>query len=129
MLRLASGTDMQVSLVAQNSRRLHRRILIVLRKFLKSVEGLLIDKISLLDPALDPAGSANFSKTLLPVDNLEALAVFHIADTVVDRSNLITQCRLRRRNITHLEHMVAIAAARGKGKQAGQNQRGPLQTG
>ena len=129
MFGFAPGSDMQVRLVTQNAGSLHRSILVVLGKFLKFVERLLVDQISLLDPAFNSARRAYFREALFAVQNLNALAVFNIADAVINGGHLVAQACLRRRNISHFKDVMAVPVAGGKRKQAGQNQRHPPGTG
>ncbi len=96
MFSLASGSNVQISLVTQNSGSLHGSVLVVRGKFLQAVERLLIDQETLLDPALDSAGGAHPREALLALQHLDALSVFHAAHTVVDGRNLVAQRRLGR---------------------------------
>lgn len=95
MFTVASRSDVQVRVIAQNTRRLHGILLMVARQLLQRIVGLLIDEISLLDPAFQPAGRAHPRETFFTIDDFQALAIFYIADAVVNGRNLIAQRRLR----------------------------------
>ena len=60
---------MEVCLVSQDPGSLQGVILVFLREFLNCVEGFLVDKKSLLDPALDAAGRTDASKSLFAVEH------------------------------------------------------------
>jgi hypothetical protein len=114
MLGLAARSDVQVGLVAQDAGRLHRIAQIILREFLQSVVGLLVDQVPLLDPAFQAAGRAHTRESLLAVDNLDTLSILHVSNAVVDGRNLVPQRGLRRRNIGYFEDAMASMPAAGK---------------
>jgi hypothetical protein len=89
-----------------------------LREFLEGVECRLIDQISLLDPALDSASSAHARETLLVLQDFHALAIFHIADAVINGRNLVAQPHLRRRHVRHLKDAMAPSATGRKQENA-----------
>ena len=74
------------------------------------VVGFLVDKKSLLDPALDAAGRTDASKSLFAVDDLDALPVLDVPYAVVNGRNLVAQGSLRRRNVRNLEYAVTVTA-------------------
>src|SRR5579864_7809333 len=106
MFSIASRSDVQVRLVAQHAGRLHGIALMILREFLQAVEGFLIDKIALLDPALNAAARAHARETLLAVDDLHPLAILHVADFVVSSGDLVAKRSLRCRDISYFEHVM-----------------------
>ena len=123
MFGFSSGSDMQVGLVAQHTRRLHRIIDALLREFLQGVKSLLIDQIALFDPALQAIGGAHAGKTLLVLQHLHALPVLDRAHAVVDGGHLVAQRGLRRRDIVDLEHAMPSAVAGSKAESRKQRQR------
>jgi hypothetical protein len=89
MVGIAARRHMQICIVAQNSRRLYRIILIVFCKFLDAVVGLLIHQIPLLDPAFESTGGAHARETLFAVHHFDALSIFHVADAVINGRHLV----------------------------------------
>src|SRR5215470_2566926 len=111
MLCLAPGRDVQVRVIPQNSRRLQGRVLIVLREFLQAVEGLLIDQVTLLDPALNAGCSTHSGESFFVVEDFDALSVLDGSDTVVDGRDLIAQSRLWRGDIVDFQDAMTASAA------------------
>ena len=111
MLGIATGSDVQIGLVPQNSWSLHGNLLIIGREFLQGIEGFLVDQEPLLDPAFDSGGGAHAGEALLAIQDLHALPIFHVADSVKHGRNLVAQCRLRRRHVGHFEHPMTSAPA------------------
>src|SRR5260370_7450436 len=83
MLSLASRRDVQIRIVSQHARSLHRRVLIFLREFLQTVVGFLVHKVALLDPPFDARSGPHPREALFPLQNLEPLAVLHVAHPLV----------------------------------------------
>src|ERR1700722_184787 len=114
MFGIATRSHVQIGIVAKDSGSLHKIALIIFCEFLQSVEGLLIDQISLLDPALDSTAGPYPREALLMLQTLDAVSVFHLSDAVVNGRNLVAQPRLRCRHVGHLKHAVTSAIAGGK---------------
>ena len=89
-----------------------------LGQLLQSVVGFLIDQIALLDPALNAAGGAHAGEAAVAVDDLYALAIFHVADAVVDGGHLVAQTGLRRRHVGDLQCAMASTATGKHQKRA-----------
>ena len=120
MFRVSAGRDVQVGFIPQDSGSLHSIVLVVLREFLQSVEGLLIDEEPLLDPAFDSGGGADASEALLAVQHFDALSIFHVADAIEDGRHLIAQRGLRRGDIGHVQYPMASAPTCRKHEKGGQ---------
>ena len=96
MLGLAGGGDVQVRLIPQHARRLHRIVQVLLREFLQSIVGLLIHQVALLDPTFDAACRAHPGKALLVLQHLDPLAVLDGSHAVIDGSHPVAQRGLQR---------------------------------
>ena len=124
MFCFASGSDVQIRVIAQDARGLHRIRLIVLRELLDRVVSFLVDQVALLDPAFQATGGAHAGKMLFVIDHFHALAVFHRAHAVISRSHLIAQRSLWRGNISHFEHAASATVACGKRDEGSGGQQG-----
>ena len=122
MFSLAAGRNMQIGLVPQYARSLHRIVLIVLRQLLQGIVGFLIHQVALLDPSLGASPGAHARKTFFVIEHFDALSVLHRAHAVVDRGDLIAQGGLWCGNVGDLEHAVAVPIARRE-HQAGSKER------
>ncbi|HKH98885.1 MAG TPA: hypothetical protein VJ999_07245 [Candidatus Sulfotelmatobacter sp.] len=123
MFGLTAGREVQIGLIAQDSGSLHRIALVIPGELLQTIEGFLIHQVTLLDPTLDAGGRAHPGKAFLAFQNLDAVSILHAADAVTDRSHLIAQRRLLRRDIGHSQHAVTPATAPLKQKKRAHDQR------
>src|SRR5947209_13397295 len=123
MFGIAARGDVQVRVVAQDTGSLHRSVGILFRECLQPVVGLLIYKVTLLDPPLDAARRAHSCEPLLAVEDFEALSVLHCCDAIVNGCNLVAESGLRCRNVSYFEDTMASAAAGSKHKKATEGQR------
>ena len=120
MLRLAPGSDVEIRLIPQNPGSLRRVVQIGLREFLQTIKRLLIDQISLFNPALDAANGSHTGKAFFAIDDLDTFTILHGPNAVVDSRHLVPERRLRRRYVSHFQYSMASAIASWETQESGQ---------
>ena len=108
MIGFATGLDVQVSIVTRDRSAYNRNIFFFLRKLLKTVEDLLINQISLLDPTFESCGRAHPRESLFPVQHLNPLAISGESNLVEDLRELIAKHNLRRGHVIHFEKCLRL---------------------
>src|ERR1700716_140254 len=111
MLGLAPGRDGSIRIGPQYSGSLPRVALIFLREFLQSVVGLLVHQVALLDPSFDARSGTHPRETLLALQNLQTLAILHVAHAVVYGGYLVAQRSLRSRDVRYFQHAMTTPVA------------------
>lgn len=117
MFGIPAWREVQVRIVTENSRSLHRIVQIILCELLQAIVGSLVDQIALLDPSLDAPGSSDAGETLFAFQHLNPLAILYRADAVVHRGELVAQAGLRRRDVIDLQYSMAPAITGGNRQQ------------
>jgi len=114
MVSLAARFDVQVGLVTGGCSAYNRNILFFLRKLLETIEHLLINQISLLDPTFESCRSANPREALFPIENFNPVAVSGESNLVEHLRKLIAKHNLRRGDVIHFQDVPAASIAAGE---------------
>src|SRR5580765_725707 len=117
MFGVAARLDVKVGVIAGGRVADDRRVFRLLREFLEGVESLLIDQITLFDPAFDSGCCADLGEALFAVKYFYALAVLGGSDTIEYLRKLVAQRDLRGRDVVDFEHTFSAAAAGDRYRQ------------
>ena len=108
---VATGLDVQVGLVTGGGSAHKRHIFLFLRKFLKTVEDLLINQVSLFHPTFEASARSNARKSLFAIQNFNPVAVSGESNLVEHLRKLIAKYDLRRSYVIHFEHTSVASIA------------------
>src|SRR5206468_10857221 len=91
-----------------------RGVFRIASEFLEGVEDLLVDQISLLDPAFYAGRSPDLREAPLAIEHVNAVSIFCGSDLVVNLGQLVSKGYLRGRDVIDFKNALPMAAARGE---------------